>query len=173
MRKYKDEPIPKEKLDNILEAIQWAPSWVNFQPWEIIIIDQEEVKAKLQECVPETNPGRKAIVQAPVLFAVCGKQGLSGFYKDQPSTVYGDWIMFDMGIVCQNICLAAWAQGLGSLHLGLLDHVKAGEILGLPDDVKLYELIPLGTPAKEGTAPKRKKIEEFTYNNKWGKHFGR
>jgi len=168
MRKYTDEPVPQEKLDRVLEAIQWAPSWVNLQPWEVVVVDDPATKARLQECVPESNPGRKSLTQAPLILAVCGQQGKSGYYKDQPSTVHGDWVMFDLGIACQNLCLAAWSEGLGTLHLGLLDHHKAGQVLGLPDNVKLYELIPLGTPAKVGTAPNRRSIEDFTHKNQYG-----
>jgi nitroreductase len=126
IRKYRDEEIPKEKLEKVLEAVRWAPSWVNFQVWEVIVVDNKDVKAALQECIPETNPGRKAVAQAPVVLAVCGRLGKSGYYKGEPSTLHGDWVMFDVGIACQNACLAAWAEGLGTLHLGLLDHEKQG-----------------------------------------------
>lgn len=167
MRKYEADPIPADKLKRVLEAIQWAPSWVNFQPWEVVVVDDPAVKAELQACVPEGNPGRNAVGQAPVVLAVCGRQGESGFYKGQASTIHGDWVMFDLGIACQNLCLAAWAEGLGSLHLGLLDHEKAGGVLGLPDQIKLYELIPLGLPAKQAQAPKRRAIEAFTHQNRY------
>ncbi len=169
IRKYEDKPVPAQALTRILEAVQWSPSWVNLQVWEVIVVDDPEIKAALQEAVPEANPGRKAVTMAPIVLAVCGRQGKSGFYGDKKATVYGDWVMFDIGIACQNVCLAARAEGLGTLHLGLLDHEKAGKALGLPDDVKLYELIPLGYPAKEGKAPPRRKIEEFTHKNGFGK----
>ena len=168
MRKYQPDAVPQEKLDKVLAAVRWAPSWVNLQPWEVVVVDDQAIKEKLQQCVPDTNPGRKSLTAAPLVLALCGRLGKSGYYKDAASTVYGDWVMFDLGIAAQNICLAAWAEGLGTLHLGLLDHEKAGAVLGLPDDVKAYELIPLGTPAKEGTAPKRREISDFTHRNKFG-----
>jgi nitroreductase len=171
MRKYTDQSVPREKLQRVLEAVQWAPSWVNFQVWEVVVVDDPEIKARLQECVTEVNPGRKAVVMAPLVLAMCGKRGKSGYYDDKPTTVHEDWAMFDLGIACQNACLAAWAEGLGTLHLGLLDHRKAGEVLGLPEGVELFELIPLGTPAKEGKAPARRKIEEFTHRNRFGEPF--
>ena len=115
-----------------------------------------------------TNPGRMAVIQAPVLLAVCGRPGISGYYQGQTSTIHGDWLMFDLGIACQNACLAAWAEGLGTLHLGLLDHERAGEILGLPEEVQLFELLPLGYPAKEGTAPPRKPLEAFVHRDRFG-----
>jgi nitroreductase len=99
------------------------------------------------------------------VLAVCGRHGRSGVYSGKAATGYGEWAMFDIGIACQNLCLAAWAEGLGTLHLGLLDHDRAGKVLGLPSDVKLYELIPLGVPAKEGRAPARRPVEEFVHRN--------
>lgn len=171
MRKYTDDPVPNEKLEKVLEAIQWAPSWVNFQPWEVVVVDDGGVKAELQACVDQTNPGRKSITQAPLILAVCGRTGISGFYAGKASTIHGDWVMFDVGIACQNACLAAWAEGLGTLHLGMFDHAKAGKILKLPDDVKVFELIPLGVPAKEGRPPPRKEIKDFTHRNAFGESF--
>jgi nitroreductase len=171
MRKYLEDPVPPEKLAKVLEAVQWAPSWTNLQPWEVVIVDDPAVKAALQEAVPEGNPSRKAVTGAPLLLCVCGRIGKSGYYGGKPSTVYGDWVMFDVGIAAQDLCLAAWAEGLGTVHLGLLDHVKAGKVLGLPDDVKLYEIIPLGLPAKEGKAPPRRAIAEFTHKDGFGKPF--
>lgn len=168
IRRYREDPIPPEKLARVLEAIRWAPSWVNYQPWEVIVVVDAQVKAALQACVPETNPGRKAVTQAPVLLAMCGRTGRSGYYGGAPSTVYGDWVMFDLGIACQNLCLAAWAEGLGTLHLGLLDHLRAGKVLGLPDDVKLFEIIPVGFPAKEGKAPPRRALAELMHADRFG-----
>ena len=168
IRHFTDQPIGARQLSRVLEAAQWAPSWVNFQPWEIVVVTDPASKERLQECVPEGNPGRKALAAAPVLLAVCGRQGISGYYKDSPSTIHGDWLMFDLGIACQNICLAAWAEGLGTLHLGLLDHARAGEVLGLPGGISLYEIIPLGVPAREGVPPKRKAIPAFVHHQRFG-----
>ena len=167
MRKYETDPVPEAKLQRVLEAVQWAPSWENKQVWEVVVVDDPETKLALQECIPKINPGRKAIMQAPIVLAMCGRLGKSGHFKGTAVTNYGDWALFDLGIACQNVCLAAFAEGLGTLHLGLLDHEKAGSVLGLPDDVKLFELIPLGTPAKVGKAPPRRKLEEFTHKNRF------
>ena len=173
MRKYTGDPVAPEKLERVLSAIRWAPSWVNFQPWEVVVVDDDGVKAELQGCIDQTNPGRKSITQAPFVLAVCGRTGLSGYYAGKPSTIHGDWVMFDVGIACQNACLAAWAEGLGTLHLGLLDHERAGRILKVPADVKVFELIPLGVPAKEGRPPPRREIKEFTHRNTFGEPFAR
>jgi nitroreductase len=173
VRKHTGDEVTAAQLERILEAIQWAPSWVNFQPWEVIVVEDPAVRERLAECVPAVNPGRKSVTRAPVLLAMCGRLGESGFYQGAASTAYGDWVMFDLGIATQNACLAAWEMGLGTLHLGLLDHAAAGEVLGLPDNVKCYELIPVGVPMKNGKAPPRKAVAEFTHKNAFGTKYSK
>jgi len=73
--------------------------------------------------------------------------------------------MFDLGIACQNICLTAHSLGLGTVMVGLFDHDKAGKLLNVPLGYELVLLIPLGYPAKQSSAPKRREISEFTHND--------
>ncbi len=164
VRKYEDMQVPTEKLETILESVKWAPSWANTQCWEIIVIKDAAIKEKLQTALPpKGQPATKAIVQAPVVLAVCGKLKSSGYYNDIVSTKFGDWFMFDLGIACQNICLTAHSLGLGTVMVGLFDQDKANEILGVPQGYELVTLIPLGYPAKISSAPKRREISEFTH----------
>jgi nitroreductase len=163
IRVYKDEPVPEEKLRRVLEAIQWAPSWVNLQPWEVLVIRDRDLMAQIAACIPDANPGKKALGMAPVLLAICGWPGKSGYYGGRASTEHGDWVMFDLGIACQNACLAAWELGLGTLHLALFDHAAAARVIGLPEGLKLFELIPLGVPLKPGRVTPRRTLEEFVH----------
>lgn len=171
VRRFTDEPVKREQLLKVLEALRWAPSWVNYQPWEVIVVEDPAVRERLQECVTSANPGRRAVTQAPVLLAVCGRTGISGTYDGQVCTTHGDWVMFDLGIACEHVCLAAWELGLGSLHLGLMDQEAAREVLSLPDGVNLYELIPLGVPARESRPTPRKELSEFTHRDRFGVPF--
>jgi nitroreductase len=77
--------------------------------------------------------------------------------------------MFDIGLAMQNLCLTAYALGLGTVIIGAFDHKKVEEILGLPQDVEVVAMTPLGYPAATGTAPKRKEISEFVYYEKYPK----
>lgn len=171
VRKYKSDPVPKESLLKILEAIRWSPSWANTQCWEVVVVDDPEVKKQLQASLPPGNPSFSAIVEAPLVLAVCGKKGRAGFKRGEPTTIHGDWIMFDLGIASQNLCLAAKALGLGTVHVGLLDHKKARAALGLPEEFEVAELIPLGYQVDPAMAPGRKQINEFTHKNKFGAKF--
>ncbi len=60
VRKMTDEQLPDEDLEKMLEAGRQAPSWVNFQVWEIVTVRNEATKAQLAATLPDTNPARKA-----------------------------------------------------------------------------------------------------------------
>ena len=61
IRRYQDKEIPKEDLNQVLEAIRWSPSWANTQCWEVIVIKDAGIKQKLQEILSTGNPATKAI----------------------------------------------------------------------------------------------------------------
>ena len=103
---------------------------------------------------------------APVVLVLCGKLKSSGYYKGQVTTKHGDWFMFDLGIACQSLCLAAHDQGLGTVVAGMFDHDKAAEIVGLPQGYEVAVMIPLGYPAKPASAPKRRPVDEITHREK-------
>jgi nitroreductase len=75
--------------------------------------------------------------------------------------------MFDTGIAMQTLCLTAHALGLGTVVVGNFDHQKAEGILGLPENVEVVAMTPLGYPATEGSAPKRKESSEFIFYEKY------
>ncbi|CAN2045704.1 Nitroreductase [Candidatus Magnetomoraceae bacterium gMMP-1] len=164
IRKYQDKEIPDDMIQKILESVQWSPSWTNCQCWELIVIKDQNTKKQIKEIVGKMkNPATKAMGQAPVVLALCGKRGVSGYYKEKVSTRFDDWFMFDLGIASQNICLTAHSMGLGTVVVGLFDHEKIEKILKVPDGYDLVTLIPIGFPAKISSAPKRRKIIEFTH----------
>ena len=167
IRRYQEKEIPAEDLQHVLESIQWSPSWANTQCWEVIVIKDAGTKEMLKETLGSTNPASKGITQAPIILALCGKLKSSGFYKGQQSTKFQDWFMFDLGLATQSLCLAAHDKGLGTVIVGSLNHDKAKEILGVGEDYELVALIPLGYPAKESSAPKRREISEFTHQEKF------
>jgi len=165
IRKYEEKDVPEEVLNSLLEAVRWSPSWANTQCWEIIVVKDRTLKEGLKDTILPKNPATNAIIQAPVLLALCGKLKSSGFYKDVVTTKFGDWFMFDLGLFTQTLCLAAQNLGLGTVIVGLLDHEKARSIVKVPEGYELVVLIPLGYPAKISSAPKRREIGEFVHHN--------
>lgn len=167
IRKYQDKAVPEEVLNQVLESVRWAPSWANTQCWEIIVVKDQANRERLQEALVNVNPAKKAMAQAPVVLAICGKLKSSGYYKGQVTTKFGDWLMFDLGIATQTLCLTAHDLGLGTVITGLIDHNKVREILGIPEDYEVVALTPLGYPAKDSTAPKRREVSDFTHYEKF------
>lgn len=166
VRNFEDKPIPDDVLQTVLEAIQWAPSWANTQCWEVVVIKDPDVKAKVQEAaIPKNNPASKAVVEAPVVLAVCARLKDSGYKKGEVTTKFGDWFMFDLGLACQNLSIAAHSLGLGSVMMGLFDQDKAAEVLNVPQGHELVTLIPMGYPSKIPSPPKRRGLEEFVREN--------
>ncbi len=161
MRKFTEEPVSREDLEKVLAAAQWAPSWVNVQPWRIVLVEDPDKKVALQGTLMPKNPAATGMVQAPVLLVLIGERGKSGMYGDTFSTDKGDWYMFDLGIAAQNIALAAHSLGLGTVHVGAIDHKAAAAIVDVPEGFEVVEILPLGHPAFEPKPPPRKGLEEF------------
>ena len=167
IRKYKDTPVTDEQLKTVLEAVQWAPSWGNTQCWEIIVVKDPAVKEKLAATLSSGNPSIDAVKNAPVVIAACATKEKSGYYKGVPITVKGDWLMYDIGLAMQNLSLAAHAIGLGTVQIGAFNSEDAEKALGVPEGVTIVALTPLGVPAAESRAPKRRAIEEFVHYDKY------
>lgn len=170
VRRYLPEAVPEASLQAVLEAVRWAPSWANTQCWEVIVVKEAKIKRELSETLTATNPARSAMIEAPVVLVLCGKKGVAGYYKGTMATAKGDWLMFDVGLAMENLCLAAYGQGLGTVIVGLFDHRKAEEILKVPLEVEVVAMTPLGYPAREGGAPRRKELSEFVHFETYGEH---
>jgi nitroreductase len=167
IRKYKPDPVPEETMRVLIEAVRWAPSWANTQCWEVVVVKDPKVKAELATALSKTNPALSSMTEAPLVIVVCGKKGVSGFKKGNAVTARGDWFMFDTGIAMQTLCLTAYSLGLGTVVVGLFDHKKVEEILGVPQNVEVVAMTPLGYPAAEAEAPKRKEPSEFVFYEKY------
>ena len=169
IRKYKPDPVPEEVLQKVMEAVRWSPSWANTQCWEVVVVKDPNMKSQLANTLIGTNPARSSMTEAPLVVVLCGKKGVSGFKKGQAATDRGDWLMFDTGLAMQTLCLAAHGLGLGTVVVGMFDHKKAEEILGVPQNVEVVAMTPLGYPGAEGSAPKRKDFSEFVFSDRYPK----
>ncbi len=75
--------------------------------------------------------------------------------------------MFDLGRAMQNVTLAAHALGLGTVHVGAFDTDEVKRILGVPDNVTIVELMPLGWPDETPPVWPRKEISEFVFYERY------
>jgi nitroreductase len=169
IRQFKSTPVSDDDLNKILEAARFAPSWHNSQCWRFIVVKTPEMKTRLSETIAPTNRAAKAVLQAPVVIALCAQQGSSGYIRGEIVSDKGEtWYMFDVALAAQNLALEAHALGLGTLNVGYFDSVKASEVLELPEGIVLVELIPLGYPDIEAVRTPRKEFSEIVFYEKYG-----
>lgn len=151
VRKYKDQPVEKEKILEILEAARNAPSACNLQPWHFIVVTGEKIKSKIAETYP-----RDWFKTAPVVIVACGDHAVSWKRADGK-----DHCDIDLGIVIEHLALAAADLGLGTCWVCAFDAKRCHEILGLPANLEAVALLPLGYPDEKIPDKKRKSLEEI------------
>ncbi len=159
IRKYRPNPIPEEKLKEILSAARMAPSGVNSQPWKFIIVTDEDTKRKLiQAC-----NGQKFVAEAPVVIVACG------FPDDAYGTIggYMNGYVMDVTIALDHLILAATSAGLGTCWIGSFKEEKVKEILGIPPDVRVVALTPVGYPDETPAKRSRKDLAELVSYDKF------
>ncbi|MDY6863182.1 MAG: nitroreductase family protein [Thermodesulfobacteriota bacterium] len=168
IRKYSAKDVTNDDLNKILEAAGWAPSWVNTQCWEFIVVRDKNIKEALSNTLSRGNPSKDAVKDAPIVIVACARKGLTGFYKGKAVTDKGDWLLFDVALAVENLTLTSHALGLGTVIVGAFDSVKTAEIVKLPDELVVVSLIPIGYPDENPTPPSRKKLKEIVSFNYYG-----
>jgi nitroreductase len=152
VREYRDIPVEKEKILQVLEVGRIAPSAVNYQPWHFIVVTDESVKSKIAEAYP-----RDWFKRAPVVVAVCGDHSRSWKRKDGK-----DHCDIDIAIAVDHMTLAAVDIGLGTCWVCAFDAEKCHKALDLPDNMEVIVLMAMGYPATGNKEPekKRKNIDD-------------
>ncbi|MFR9652157.1 MAG: nitroreductase family protein [Rikenellaceae bacterium] len=151
VRAYTSQPVDKESLIELVKAGMAAPTAMNKQPWEFIIIQDRATLDKLSKIKPPVG-------KAPAAIVVLGN-----------TTVSGSW-MLDCSAATQNILLAATSMGLGSVWTGAYGNAKFEELLkeslSLPEGVMPLSVIAVGYA--EGTpTPKNKYVESKVHFEKY------
>ncbi len=155
IRRYRPDPVPQAKLDQVLEAARLAPSWANGQCWTFIVVTDPKVKHAL------ALAGNEWIEHAPVIIAACADPKESGVKKDQ------GYYLVDIGIAMEHLVLAAADQGLGTCWIGWFDEQKAKQALGLPREMRVVATTPLGYPDEQPEPRARKSMGEMVRRDRW------
>ncbi len=157
IRKYKDKPIPAEKVRTILGAAMMAPSAGNEQPWHFIVVDDRDRMNRVKDVHPYVGMA----AEAPLGILVCGDLRLEKYP--------GFWVQ-DCAAAMQNLLLAAHNQGLGAVWTGIHPEAERVErfraIFELPDPVIPLGFAVMGWPVKPGKHKERYKAERV-HQNRW------
>lgn len=175
IRKYKAAPVDDKSIEFVLEAARWAPSWKNTQCWRFIVVRDTKIKAELADTLWSKSPSVRnlstdAIREAPVVIVACAEPGRSGYREGKVATDKGDyWYMFDVALAMQNLVLAAYSLGLGTVYIGGFDAKKAACILNVPPGFCVVSMTLLGYPNEEPSITPRKELSEIVFYDKYGK----
>lgn len=157
IRKMTDQPIPDETLQGILEAGRLAPSWRNGQCWRLIVVKDP---AKRDLIARESSRGDLMMV-APVVIVGCALPEQSGHLNEQ------DYYLVDMGIVLEHIILEATAQGIATCWIGIFNESLIKESLGIPENVRVVNMVIMGYAAEERNPRPRLSLEEICFVDGW------
>lgn len=179
VRSFRPDRVPDDCLQKILEAARWAPSGANTQPWELVVIGAPELKREVARIFAaahrkarEVDLGfpyegeerlRARFTEAPLLIAVCAD---SRFKRAYPRVGYRERILHvSVAAAIQNMMLAARACGL-ALSWGTVDRLCEGalaRLLGLPQHLRVLEVLQLGYPGEEARPRFRRATGDFTH----------
>src|ERR687895_347622 len=145
VRSFSDRQVEAERLDRILNAGRRTGSSKNRQDWAFIVIRDRQRLRQLSEVGHYSDH----LARAPVAIALLRPDARS---EHQLRT-----FLWDLGRAAQNMVLAAWELGIGSVPATVYDLDLAARLLGLPADQRCDFLLSFGYPADGSvlTAPKR------------------
>lgn len=165
VRAYKNELVPVEKIESVLEAGVWAATGMNRQPWRFIVIEDkgvikfvsDETKKAVRETMPviakrfETEED-VICYNAPVLILIC----------TEVEQTFGSIYLRDSVLAAQNMFLKAHELGLGACYMGWIDlmnqsHPEVLKKAGVPDGFEMKVPLILGYPKGKLGEGKRNK----------------
>jgi len=151
-RAYKEEAVPQEKLDYVLECARLAPSACNKQPWRLRYVTSAEGLASLHSCY-----NREWLKTAPAIIVVSVMKN-EAWTRQIDGKCHSD---VDASIIAEHICLAAAEQGLGTCWICNFDAARCHDLLHMADTEEVVALLPIGWPTTSATAKQRKPLDEF------------
>lgn len=159
IRQFTDRQIAKDTLETIVKAGMAAPSAMNKQPWEFVVITDRAVLDSLNAVHPYAN-----LKTATAAIVVCG---------DMKKTIEGEgqdyWVQ-DCSAATENILLAAHAYGLGAVWCGVYpvkERIESvSKVLGIPSDIVPLNVVTMGYP-DQNPEPKDKWNPDAVHYQKW------
>ncbi|NQT94750.1 MAG: nitroreductase family protein [Lentisphaerae bacterium] len=152
-RTYRSVPVPRERIEKLIEAARLAPSACNRQPWRFAVVTEEETRQALAREGILPGLSMEWIADAPVVIAM-GIRASTVTHSVAPLFSGVDYAWMDVGIAGEHLVLEATQQGLGSCWIGWIRPAKVRNIVRWPHDVKPAALITIGWPAAEETPPR-------------------
>jgi nitroreductase len=190
IRRLKPDPIPDDVIDKVIEAARWAPSGANSQPWEFLVVTKKELKEQIigvttsdreiNQRLEETRPPEMRhamrpggnVAESPVFILLLGDQRTEAAYP-LSGRVHHGWDTFIASLSDALLCmhLAAASLGLGSRWVSAVNRPYLQPIikkmLGVPEDLVIYDMMVLGYPASQPSPRIVRPREEMVHRNSY------
>lgn len=157
VRKFKDYEIEEDKLERVLEAGRLAPSARNLQEWRFVVVHDPETR----EALAEAANGQQFVAEAPAVIVGCA------IASDHVMSCGLHCFPIDVSISMAYITLAAVQEGLGTCWIGAFKPDRVHDILGIPNEVIVVGLLPIGYPDTDAPPKKRLDLEEIVMHEYW------
>ena len=155
---FQDKDVPEDIILRLLEAARLAPSAGNRQEWRFVVVRDPVTRERLSEAANE----QKFVGKAPVVLACCAECDDHVMSCGQLS------YPIDIAIAIDHITLCAAADGLGTCWIGAFDEGRVNEILGIPPQIRVVQLLPLGYPQDPSPVKKnRLPLKEMVKYERW------
>lgn len=163
VRSFLDKSIPDDTLNRILNAARLAPSANNRQEWRFIVVRNPDTRHALAKVAGN----QMFIAEAPVVLVCCGVDYGKVMHCGQAA------YPIDVAIAIDHITLCAVAEGLGTCWIGHFDEAAVKELLGIPNPVRVVELLPMGYPGETAEGAKRRlPLDTIVIPERWGARQG-
>jgi nitroreductase len=176
IRRFKPDPIPDQYILQIIEVARWAPSGFNQQPWDFIVVRKPELRNKIVEFCrmygsqsaqmeiareswqkgPKWTPVKEDndFSIAPVFILLCGdtrtKVGLPMALRYNPDRLQSTFTS-SLANAFLYMHMAATTLGLASQWVSSVatsyPHCMIKELLGIPKELEIYDMLAVGYPA--------------------------
>ena len=152
IRKYRNRPVEKQKIINMVKAARLAPSASNGQPWRFFAVEDKD---KLKTVVGSLGKINSWAKTAPIIIIGCSTRSSAVHYV--ADAIKGvKYYLIDLGIAMEHMVLAATEMGLSTCWIGWFDERKIKKTIGIPSGWKVVSVLTVGY-ADEGLKPRVKK----------------
>jgi len=183
-RTHEGEAVPPDAVASLLEAVRWAPSAANRQPWRIIVVSDRELQGELRAAFLEEAADREPryrvvterqadLLLAPLVLAVCGDERTKESFVNADElggVVQEELFLLTMGAAIENLLLMATACGLSSTWIARAARIpRVRELLDVPPWLRVVALVALGTgPPPRSTEHMRRPMAENVHHDRFG-----
>lgn len=160
-------PVEEETVRRIVEQAMNAPSAVNEQPWQVVIVTEPEMVERVSKAARKGALGQNKFIEQATAHLILVAENPQFLARWAGKARGVDYVQNDLGIFTAYLTLAAAAEGLGSCIIGWLNGAAIARTLGIPLGKKVFLDIVLGYSLEPLRPKKRKSPDKVIHHNHW------